>query len=244
MTEEKIGTQEMLGADGGGAFAKYMRTVVGGGGLLALIRYELVISLLSKFPGAVGIWLRSKLYPLLLKQCGKGLVVGCNVAIRSPGRMVMGANVVIADGCTLDAKGSEGNGLIIGDNVFIGEKTIISMTSGTIEIGAGSNIGSSCRIGTMGYTRIGKKVLIAAYCYLVGGGHDAGRKDIPIIDQPNISKGGVVVEDGCWLGTRVTVLDGVKLGHDSILGAHSLVTKDVPEMSIAMGCPAKVVKDR
>lgn len=238
------GTQKVLTDAARGPLAKYQALVVGEGGWGALLKYELITGLFGSWPGAFGLWLRQKFYPLLLRECGRGVVFGRHIILRHPHRIRIGNRVVIGDFCTLDAKGDTGEGLIIRDGAFIGTGTIISMGGGTIEIDEGANIGSYCRIGTLGRSRIGKKALLAAYCYVVGGGHDASRTDIPILDQPNITKGGSEVGDGCWLGARVTVMDGVKVGAHSIVGAHAVVTEDLPEYCVAVGIPAKVIRYR
>ena len=64
--------------------------------------------------------------------------------------------------------------------------------------------------------------------------------DNPMARQGFQSKGGVEIEDDVWLGAHVVVLDGVKIGRGSVIGACSLVTKDVPPYSIAYGVPAKL----
>jgi len=59
-----------------------------------------------------------------------------------------------------------------------------------------------------------------------------------------ISKGGIVIEDNIWMGSGTKVLDGVKVGRDSVIGAGAVVTRDIPEFVIAVGVPAKVIKER
>ncbi len=227
-----------------GAMAKYRAIFVGESGWIYFVKFELVTSLLVGFPGALGLWLRKKLYPTLFRYCGKNVVFGRNVILRHPRRISIGDNTVIGDDVTLDAKGAQGDGIRIGNDVFIGKGTLFSMLEGSIEIDDGTSIGTYCRIGAMTNTRIGKKALLAAYVYIVGADHESSRTDIPVIDQPNYSKGGAEISDGVWLGTKVTVMDGVTIGRDSIVGAHSLVNSDIPEFSIALGIPAKVIKNR
>ena len=240
----KDGTQSVLNDPNLSSFEKYKRKVVGDGSTVFLFWYEVLTGLLGPLPGALGVWLRQQLYGSLFKSFGPGVIIGRNVAIRNPKRIALGKGVVIEENGTLDAKGTEGKGIAIGAGCFIGKGTIISVSGGTIEIDEGSNIGSYVRIGTLGHTRVGRKVLMAAYCYLVGAGHEAARTDIPILDQPNTSAGGVTVGDGAWLGARVTVMDGVTVGKDTIVGAHSLVTKDLPDRVIALGTPASVLRPR
>ena len=61
------------------------------------------------------------------------------------------------------------------------------------------------------------------------------------VKQP-ITTREVVVEEGCWIGSRVTLLPGVTIGKKSIIGTNSVVTKCIPSYSIAAGVPAKVIK--
>jgi len=68
--------------------------------------------------------------------------------------------------------------------------------------------------------KIGKDILFASYCYIVGGGnHDFTRTDIPIIQQHSVSRGGITIGDGCWLAAKAVVIDGVKIGEGSIVAA-------------------------
>jgi acetyltransferase-like isoleucine patch superfamily enzyme len=68
--------------------------------------------------------------------------------------------------------------------------------------------------------------------------------DKPIRQQPLESKGDIIIEDEAWLGVGVTVLDGVRIGKGAVVGAGSVVTKDIPEGAIAFGVPARVIRMR
>ncbi|MBE5850459.1 MAG: acyltransferase [Lachnospiraceae bacterium] len=61
------------------------------------------------------------------------------------------------------------------------------------------------------------------------------------VEQP-FSTGKVIIRDGCWLGSRVSVLAGVTIGKRCIIGTNSVVTNDIPPFSIAAGIPARVIK--
>jgi acetyltransferase-like isoleucine patch superfamily enzyme len=69
-------------------------------------------------------------------------------------------------------------------------------------------------------------------------------KDLPIREQPLSSNGPIVIEEEAWLGTRVTVLSGVRIGKGAAVGAGALVTQDIPDYAIAVGNPARVVRYR
>ena len=85
-------------------------------------------------PGALGLFLRSKLYPLLLGRVGRNVVFGANVTLRHPHKIHIGDNVVIDDHCCLDAKGTDNRGITIGNGVFVGRNTILSCKNGDIVI--------------------------------------------------------------------------------------------------------------
>ena len=85
---------------------KYRELVIGQPGWWPLIRFELVMLLASTVPGALGLLLRSKLYPLVLGRVGRNVVFGQHVTLRHPHKIHIGDNVVIDDQCCLDAKGT------------------------------------------------------------------------------------------------------------------------------------------
>lgn len=74
--------------------------------------------------------------------------------------------------------------------------------------------------------------------------HNHDRTDIPMIAQGYEEEKPVVIGDDVWIGSRVTILPGVHIGEGAIIGASSVVTKDVPAYSIVGGNPAKVIKSR
>lgn len=223
--------------------AKYQDLVVGRPGLGALVVYELVTLLASWVPGALGLFLRSKLYPLVLGAVGRNVVFGANVTIRHPHKIAIGDNVVIDDQCCLDAKGTDNRGIVIGNGVFVGRNTILSCKNGDIVLDDRANLGFNCEIFSASTVRVGSDVLMAAYTYLVGGDHLYDRVDIPVLQQGRTARG-IDIGSGVWLGTHVVVTDGSSVGRDAIIGAGAVVVGQIPEFAIAVGTPAKVVRDR
>ena len=222
---------------------RYRELVVGQPGLWALIRYEAIITLCSGMPGAFGLLLRSKLYPLLLGRTGRNVTFGVNVALRHPQKIRIGDNVVIDDGCCLDAKGTDNKGITVGDGVFVGRNTILSCKNGDIIIDARANIGFNVEIFSASRVHLGKNTLVAAYTYLVGGDHLYDQLDRPVLDQGRTARG-IEVGDNVWLGAHVVVSDGSKVGRDAIIGAGAVVVGEVPPFHIAAGVPAKTIRDR
>jgi len=243
--EAKTELQAALTTEKVSALRKYQELVIGRPGLLALLKYELIMLLCNGVPGALGFALRRFLYPRLLGRVGRGVVFGRNLTLRHPHKIALGNHVIIDDNCVLDAKGEGEEGITLGDNVILSRNTILSCKGGSIAIGDNSNLGTNCLIHAESPVKIGRNVLMAAYCYLVGGGHhDFSRTDMPIIQQPSLTKGGITIEDNVWLGARVTVLDGVTIGRDTVVGANALVLESLPEFVVAFGSPAKVQRSR
>ncbi len=243
MTRDIPGAQEQLFDTTRSGREKYAALVVGRPGWAALLRHELVTLVAQARPGALGLALRKWLYPRLLGACGRNVVFGQNVVLRHPHKVRIGDNVVIDDGCLIDAKGEDNQGIRIGSGVFIGRQTILSCKNGDIEIADGANLGFNCEVFSASRVTIGPKALLAAYCYVVGGGHDFSDPSRAILDQPRISSG-VSVGEGVWMGAGSMVLDGVTVGAHAILGAGTVVKVDVPEYAVVVGSRAKVVGTR
>jgi len=222
---------------------KYQALVVGRPGWGPLLRYELVMAVASRRPGALGLWLRARLYPRLLGACGPNVFFGQDVVLRHPHKIRIGRDVVIDDGSVLDAKGAGNAGIRIGDGVFIGRSSVITTKDGDITLEDRVNISGFCTVFSGSSVRVGHDTLIAAYSYLVGGGHDFASTDLAIVDQERPSHGIEVGPNG-WIGTGVAVLDGVRIGRDVVIGANSLVTADIPDFTIAGGTPARVLRER
>jgi acetyltransferase-like isoleucine patch superfamily enzyme len=222
---------------------KYRDLVIGRPGVWPLIAFELVMLVSSWVPGALGLFLRSKLYPLILGAVGRNVVFGVNVTIRHPHKIIIADNVVIDDNCCLDAKGTDNTGITIGNGVFVGRNTILSCKNGDIIVDDHANLGFNCEIFSASRVRVGKSILMAAYTYLVGGDHLYDRVDIPVLEQGRTARG-IEVDDNVWLGTHVVITDGSRVGRDAIIGAGAVVVGEIPEFAIATGIPARVVRDR
>jgi acetyltransferase-like isoleucine patch superfamily enzyme len=222
---------------------KYAALVVGRPGWAALIKHELVTMASQSTPGALGLALRPALYPMLLGACGRNVVFGQNVVLRHPHKIRIGDNVVIDDNCLIDAKGEANRGISIGNGVFVGRNTILSCKNGDIDIEDGANIGFNCEIFSASAVRVGRDVLIAAYCYVIGGDHDYSDPSQSILSQGRRSAG-VTIGAGAWLGAGAKILDGVAVGEHAVVGAAALVRESIPSRAIAVGIPAKVIGQR
>ena len=235
--------QDELSRPGVSAREKYAALIVGKTGWDALIKHEAVVLLSQSVPGALGLALRKVLYPLLLGTCGRNVVFGQNVVLRHPHKIHIGDNVVIDDNCLIDAKGESNTGIRIASGVFIGRNTILSCKNGDIDLGEGANVGFNCEIFSASRVLVGRHVLIAAYCYLIGGDHDFSDASRAVLEQERTSAG-IVVGDGAWLGAGAKVLDGVEIGAHAVVGAGAVVRHSIPERATAVGVPARIVNQR
>jgi acetyltransferase-like isoleucine patch superfamily enzyme len=235
--------QEQLFAPGTSSRAKYAALVVGRPGLGPLLKYELIVMFAQSWPGALGLVIRKALYPLLLGSCGRNVVFGQHVVLRHPHKIHIGSNVVIDDNCLVDAKGESNTGIRIGEGVFIGRNTILSCKNGDIQLGDEANLGFNCEVFSASRVTIGKRVLMAAYSYVIGGDHDFSDPSKSVLEQARTSAG-VAIGDGVWMGAGAKILDGVTIGDGAVIGAGAVVRDSVPASAIAVGIPARIVGSR
>jgi len=245
MDKKNYKVQSSIAGKQSSKLKRYQQLIIGSEKKSDLIKYELIMLLCAWIPGALGIFLRSKLYPLLLGKCGRGVVFGSNIVLRHPRKIYIGDNCIIDDNVMIDAKGSNNN-IILEDEVFIGRNSILSCKDGNILMKDRANVGFNCEIFSSNYVEIGEDTLIAAYSYIVGGGnYKLDDLNIPINQQYDYEgKGGIVTDKNVWIGAHCVILDGVKIGFGSVVAAGAVVSKSIPSMSIAAGIPAKVVKSR
>lgn len=138
-----------------------------------------------------------------------------------------------------------------GNNVTIGRFTSIRPSSyyGVGNIGYGLEMGDNSSIGPYGYVgcsgriSIGKNVMIGPRVSFFAENHNFTGKSTSIKSQ-GVNNKGITVEDNCWIGSGVIILDGVTIGSESVIGAGTLVTKDVPKNSVVYDKRDKATKNR
>lgn len=147
-----------------------------------------------------------------------------------------------------------GRYISIGQNVCVGRRGVLAawdrymgkMFSPEIVLMEGVSIGEDCHITAICRIEIHENVLIGKKVTITDNSH--GRVDeeslkIPPRDRELVTKGGVIIEKNVWIGDKVTILPGVTVGQSSIIGANSVVTKDVPPFTVVAGCPGTVIKN-
>ena len=224
---------------------KYMDMQIGVRSWWTLLKYEFVMMLCNSRTGAIGYLLRRLFYPLIFGRIGRNVTFGRNITIRHPHKIKIGDNCIIDENCVLDAKGDDPRGIELGSDCVLSRNNILSCKGGYIRLGDGTNIAQNSLVHSESAVELGKNTLVASYVYFVGGGnHDFSRTDIPVIQQPSLSRGGILIEDSCWFGAGVIVLDGSRIGHDCVIAAGAVVNSELPPFSIVVGMPARVLRSR
>ena len=111
-----------------------------------------------------------------------------------------------------------------------------------LSIGDRSGVGMHCEL--TGPITIGNDVMMGPEVIIYTGGHNFDRTDIPMMDQGFTDVKPVTIGNDVWLGRRVIIMPGVTIGNGCVIGAGAVVTKDIPDYSVAVGVPARVVKSR
>jgi acetyltransferase-like isoleucine patch superfamily enzyme len=160
---------------------------------------------------------------------------GKRTKLEIAGKVQIGKNVYIGDDATIIVE--KGASLIIGDNSFIGESCYIKCFGGNIEIGHDVSINSKSFLNGCGGLQIGHNTRIGTQTIMIASNHKFDDPDVLFKDQ--ITKEGIYIGENIWFGARVTVLDGVKITDNVVVGACSLVTKSIDEAGVYVGTPVK-----
>jgi acetyltransferase-like isoleucine patch superfamily enzyme len=182
-----------------------------------------------------------------LERCGGRFFLGRHAQVLFPSRLSVGRNVSLGDYIFVNCYSQRG--ITIGHNVRIREFSIVQATSHLsypgigLRVGNDTYIGPHCILGAGGGIEIGNGVTLGAYVQVLAENHefaDPARE----INEQGVTRRGIAIEDDCWLGNSVIVLDGVTIGRGCVVGAGSVVTRDLSPHSVAVGNPARVIKSR
>ena len=190
-----------------------------------------------------GLWKR-----LFIKKAKGLFLVGKNVKISHGYNISCGKNVKFEDYAEIHGLCSEG--IKFGNNVTISRGVMIRPSSyyggdlgHGIEIGDNSSIGPHGYIGCSGKIIIGKNVMFGPKCSLFAENHVFSEVDVSIKSQ-GVKQKGIIVEDDCWIASNVIILDGVTIGKGSVIGAGTIITKDVLPGSVIVDKRIKQIRER
>lgn len=226
----------------GANMIRYKNRVTGEAGWSRFLWQGLLLTLLSPMPTVAFSVLRGRLYRSVMGAVGSGTFIEQNVRLMVPRRIFLGRRVMIGESSFLDANTAQGR-IELQDDVWLSRGSYIVAGKAEVEIGTQSYIGHRSLMYGHSGIRVGRDVLIANDVQLICGNHTFTRRDLPIRAQPP-SGAPIVIEDDVWLGASSIVLGGVTVGHGSVVGAGSVVTRNLPPFSLARGVPAKVVGER
>ena len=152
----------------------------------------------------------------------------------------IGNNVILEDGVLV----FHPENIILHSNIYVGHNTILKgYYKNEMIIGAGTWIGQNSFLHSAGGIEIGRAVGIGPSVKIMTSNHVIDNLNRPVLYNP-IELKKVILQDGCDIGIGSIVLPGVAIGQGAIVGAGSIVTKDVPDFAVAAGSPARILRFR
>ena len=187
------------------------------------------------------------LYKLFHWRNVSGLIfIGPSTEIWYPKLFTAGRNCFLGSQGKLNALSR--NGVRFGSRVTLGDRFWVQGTSYLNDLGDaliledGVYIGPNAILGFHGRVFIGKNTAIGANFQLSAQSHNLDNlENVSHSVSPSL---GITIGEGCWFGNDVKVLDGVSVGKFSVIGAGSVITRSIPDYSVAVGSPAKVIRSR
>ncbi|MEM8531187.1 MAG: acyltransferase [Chloroflexota bacterium] len=205
---------------------------------------QLIQGLFGWLPSIIGIGLRTIVYRSILQMDGAAAIED-GVRIRFANHVRLGRSVYLDHGTYLHACPA---GITIGAESYVMKNAILhvynfrNLPYAGITIGERSLIGESCILRGQGGITIGNDVFLAPLVQMLAVNHVYHDTTQPISHQ-GITTQGISVEDGAWIGGGAIILDGVHIGRNAVIGAGAVVTRDVPAYSVAVGNPARIVRN-
>lgn len=135
-----------------------------------------------------------------------------------------------------------GRGVFIGANSWLQTLPDGDNSSSAMYIGSGTSVAGGCVISAVRRVVLEEDVLIARNVYISDHSHRFTDVDRPVLAQGVDKIQPVLIKRGVWLGQNVVVCPGVTIGIGAVIGANSVVNHDVPDWSVAVGAPARVIK--
>ncbi len=183
--------------------------------------FQIYIAFLSSIPTEIGVRLRYFAYKPLFKRVKERFKIDSGVTIYGFENISLGDNINIMKNSYLYAH--DNGELTIGDNFTLNTNSQLGASFGKIVIGDNCSIASNC--------------------VLRASNHNFNNLDIPIREQGH-SYGEIILEDDIWISANCVVTANTKIGKGSVIGAGSVVTKNVEPYSVVGGVPAKLIKKR
>jgi acetyltransferase-like isoleucine patch superfamily enzyme len=176
------------------------------------------------------------------------LFIGTGVVLRARSMMQFGSGITLDDSTLIDALSTEG--VIFGNNVSTGKRTVIECSGSLkflgkgIKIGDNVGLGRDCFYGCAGGIEIGSNTIVGNFASFHSENHVYSDPSTPIRLQ-GVTHKGIIIGENCWIGAKVTILDGVNLPSGCIIAAGAVLRPGLYESNhIYGGVPAKLVGKR
>lgn len=170
-----------------------------------------------------------------------------SVTLRCMKKVKIKGLLLVGPKCYIDALSEEG--IVLGNGISIGRNTTIECTGSLKNVGKGIRIGNNVGLGTHGYfggaggIEIGNDTIFGNYVSLHSENHNYSDLNLPIRLQ-GVNRKGIKIGNNCWIGAKVTILDGTVLGSGCIVAAGAVVRGVFPDNVVIGGVPAKILKMR
>jgi len=245
MTEERVEMPDLGAIPKGGLkanFWNYIQRVTGQRSLKKYIWQGFIFTLLSGLPTIAGAVIRGKAYKTVLGDVGSSCLIEEGVRFYVPQKIFLGDRVFIGRNTYVDANHIESE-IRLEDDVYIGRYCMLRAGVGSIHIGPKVTIGSFCFLRGSGGLKIGENSMLSQGVQIITANHVFRDRSMPIKFQ-GTRYGKVNIGEDVWVGTSTIILADVSIGNGSVIGAGSIVTKDIPKYSLALGAPARVMSKR
>lgn len=192
--------------------------------------------------------LRGSIIRARIGRAGGYILADRNVRVHHPRHVSAGRGLSLEEGCEI--VGLSKRGIAFGQRCTVGRFATIRPTNVLLDepgeglvLGDNSNIGPYSFVGCSGFVSIGSNVMMGPRVNLLAEQHNTADTERPMNGQ-GVTRSSLTIADDCWIGANSTILPGVSIGEGSIVGAGSVVTRDVPPFSVVVGSPARVVRSR
>ena len=159
-------------------------------------------------------------------------------------RQTVRAGVALGQGVrlqkALQMKATDGGRISLGGDVRVGRNSDLLAKFGTLQIGPRCHIGAGAVFVARDRIVVGADCLIAEYVVL----RDQNHRIAPgqLTRETGFDTAPIEIGENVWIGTKATILAGVTIGRNSVVAAHAVVTRDVPENTVVAGVPARIVR--
>jgi len=200
-----------------------------------------ILDRLIRYSDSVRLFIKYTISKKMLYLLGKNVYIHPTVAFNIPNKIRISDDCKLYQGVILNARSSHEIGIQLGKGVKIHEYSYVDSYGGNVHLDDYVGIGHHCIIGGHGGLTVGKYTMISGLTYIVPANHNYDRRNVPYLHQGETCKG-IKIGNNVWIGAGCTILDGVSIGDNAVIGAGAIVSKDIPENTLALGVPAKVIR--